>query len=99
MNVFTNNDVNISFSNFLNIYPRFFYTSFPIKKAAQTRHPKAWITPAIWKSCTIKRTLYMIGRNSSDPIIKKNYKNYCKILSEVIMIEKKRYYNNLLIHS
>jgi hypothetical protein len=41
----------------------------------------------------------MISRNSSDPIIKKNYKDYCKILSEVIMMEKKQYYNNLLIHS
>jgi hypothetical protein len=30
--VFTNNDVNISFNNFLNIYLRLFHTSFPIKK-------------------------------------------------------------------
>ena len=38
-------------------------------------------------------------RNSNDPSTKEYYKNYCKILSEVIITAKNQYHNNLLLHS
>ena len=38
-------------------------------------------------------------KKSNDPELKKHYKNYCKILSTVIILAKKLYYNNKLTNS
>ena len=45
--IFTTDNVNINFNNFLNTYLRLFYACFPIKKFNHKHYAKAWITPAI----------------------------------------------------
>jgi len=60
---------------------------------------KAWLTTGIKTSCSNKRKLYLLYRKSNDPKLKIYYKNYCKILSKVIILAKKMYYNNELANS
>jgi hypothetical protein len=45
-------------------------------------------------SCTQKRKLYLAGRNSTNPHMKRYYKCYCNILSKVIKEAKKCHYDN-----
>jgi len=77
-NVFSYDDVNLSFNNFVNTYLRIFYSSFPIEKIHHTSHTKAHLTQGINISCTNKRKLFLISRNSSDREIKNHYKNTVK---------------------
>ena len=48
---------------------------------------------------SLKRDLYLISRNSNDPIIKNYYKAYCKILTKSINEAKRSYYNKLISNS
>jgi hypothetical protein len=88
--VFIARNVDIIFNNFLNTYLRIFYTSFPLKKLRYSHNTKPWLTTGIRTSCANKRKLYLLYTSSSnDPNLKKFYKNYCKILSTVIIAAKK----------
>jgi len=98
-NVFSYDDVNLSFNNFLNIYLRIFYSSFPFEKIHHTSHTKACLTQGIKTSCTNKRMLFLISRNSNDCEIKNHHKKYCKVLADAIKLVKKIHYNNLLVNS
>jgi len=93
---FTQNDVNTIFNNILNTHLRIFHSSFPLKKVHHKSCKKAWQTPGIKISCKNKRKLFLIQRNSNDPNLTKYYKRSCRILTNVIKIAKKRYYNNIL---
>jgi hypothetical protein len=57
-NVFSYEDVNLSFNNFLNTHLRIFYSSFPLKKLQYTSHTKARLTKGIKISCINKRKLF-----------------------------------------
>jgi len=81
-NVFSYDDVNLSFKNFLNTYLKIFYSSFPIKKIHYTSHTKAWLTQGIKISCINKRKVFLISRNSNDHEIKNHYKKYCIVLAD-----------------
>jgi len=94
--IFTENDVNTIFNNFLNTYLRIFHTSFPLKKVHHKSCKKAWPTPGIKILCINKRKLFLIQRNSNDSNLTKYYKRYCRILTNVIKIDKKRYCDNIL---
>jgi len=61
------------------------------------QNSKAWLTTGMKTSCSNKRKL--LYRKSNDPKLKIYYKNYCKILSKVITLAKKKYYNNKLANS
>jgi hypothetical protein len=98
-NVFSYDDVNLSFNNFLNTYLRIFYSSFPTKKIHHTSRTKAWLTQGMKISCINKRKLFLISRNINDREIKNHYKKYCKVLADVIKLAKKIHYNNLLVNS
>jgi hypothetical protein len=98
-NVFSYDNGNLSFNNFLNTYLRIFYSSFPIKKIHYTSHTKAWLTQGIKISCINKIKLFLNSRNSNDCEIKNYYKKYCKVLADVIKLAKKIHYNNLLVNS
>jgi len=64
------------------------------------QNSKVWLTNGIKSSCSTKRKLYLLCRKSNDPKLKIYYKNYCKILSKVIIrISQKKYYNNKLANS
>jgi len=69
--IFAENNVNTIFNNFLNMYLRIFYSSFPLKKVHHKSCNKAWLTPGIKISCINKRKLFLIQRNSNDPNLKK----------------------------
>jgi hypothetical protein len=45
--VFSNDDINITFNKFLNTFLIHFYASFPKKRMKPTHNPKAWITTGI----------------------------------------------------
>ena len=89
-NVFSNNDndKNTIFKYFLNKFLRKFYASFPKKRIKSMQNPKACLTAGIKILCSNKRKLYLLYRKSNDPELKIYYKNYCKILSKVIIVAK-----------
>jgi hypothetical protein len=72
---------------------------FLLKKSKYSHNTKPWLTTGIRTSCANKRKLYLLYRSSNDSNLKKYCKNYCKILSTVIVAAKKQYYNKLLLKS
>jgi len=61
--VFSYDDVNFSFNNFLNTYLRIFYSSFPIKKIHYTSHTKVRLTQGTL--VLIKESFFLNSRNST----------------------------------
>jgi len=96
-NVFSYDNVNLSFNNFLNTFLKIFYSGFPTKKIPYTSHAKAWLTQGIKIFCINKRNFFLNSRNSNDCKIKNYYKKYCKLLVDVIKLAKKIHCNNLII--
>jgi hypothetical protein len=88
-----NPNVNTLFNLFLNNYLRIFHNHFPQRKVIKRNNHNFWITPGIKISCKHKRFLYLCTRNSTDTSLKKYYKQYCKILANVIKETKKYTYN------
>jgi hypothetical protein len=86
-----NVDVDSLFNSFLNNYLRIFYISFPPQKITDRCNKKSWITTGIKISCNYKRYLYLLSRDSNDTNLKEYYKQYCKILTNVIKEAKKVY--------
>jgi hypothetical protein len=60
--------------------------AFPKKRTKFIQNSKAWLTTGIKTSCNNKRKLYLLYNESNDPKLKIYYKNYCKILSKVIVL-------------
>jgi len=60
--IFTENDVNTIFNNFLNTYLRIFQSNFPLKKVHHKSCKKAWLTPGIKISCINKRKLFFYSK-------------------------------------
>jgi hypothetical protein len=96
---FTEEDVDSNLKKFLNAYLRIFYHSFPYKKVRINYNKKAWLMKGIKISCQRKRGLYILYKTTHDSNSKNYYKNYTKILSEVIKAAKKMHYNKILSHS
>jgi hypothetical protein len=94
-----NTDVDSLFNSFLNCYLKIFYTSFPTKKITKKSNNNSWITTGIRISFNQKEYLYLLTRDSDDPNLKKYYKQYCKILTNVIKQAKRFMYNNQIINS
>jgi hypothetical protein len=57
------------------------------------------MTTRINTSCKHKRELYLTSRDSPDPKLKRHYKLYCKVLSNVILEAKQNNYNNQILNS
>ena len=100
-NVFNNNDkvTNTTFNNFLDTFLETFSASFPFKKTQLKRDNKNWLTTGIKISCNNKRKLYLPCRERNDSKLKKHYKEYCKLLTKIITLAKKLYYNATLTNS
>jgi hypothetical protein len=60
---------------------------------------KAWLTPGLKISRINKRKLYLAQRSSNDPNLTKYYKKYCKVLSCVIKLAKRRCNGNVINRS
>jgi len=89
--MFTDDNIDINYKNFLNTYLRIFNCIFPYKRIYPNRNRNAWITKGIRISSKRK--------NTQNPKLRSYYKTYSKILSEVIRAEKKIHYNNLFNRS
>ena len=98
-NVFSEENVNVLYNNFINTYLRIFYASFPFVKVKNSQNSKPWLTKGIKTSCLNKRRLYLKYRNSNNPILKYHYKRYCQILTKVITAAKSLHYNKLISQS
>jgi hypothetical protein len=66
---------------------------FPPRKLITKTNDNAWITTGIGTSCKHKKELYLLCKNSKNPLLKNYYKLYCKILSNVIREAKKYYFS------
>jgi hypothetical protein len=86
--VFNNNDINSSFNDFLNIFLRYFYSSFPLQQRNKQK-PKSWITPGIIVSCKKKRMWYLEVKRTNNTELLKYYKDYCRILNTVVKHAKR----------
>jgi hypothetical protein len=91
-------DVNLMFNNFLNAC-LILNHSFPYKKHFSKQYNKTWITNGTRTSCARKRELYVLSGTTDNPELLRYYKIYCKILSDIIKLAKKHYYNKLIINS
>jgi hypothetical protein len=69
-----------------------------MKKIHGTSHTEASLTHGIKISCINKRKVYLNPQNNNNEI-KKHYKKYCRILTDVIKLAKKIHCNNLLVNS
>jgi hypothetical protein len=94
--VFLEDNVNIIFNKFLNIFLRDFNVSFPVVKRKEYTKSNPWLTTGIRNSCITKRNLYVIYRNSMHLNDKAYYKKYCKILFSVIRAAKKMRFDSLI---
>jgi hypothetical protein len=92
-------NINVMFNNFLNTFLRIFNNSFPYNKFILTHTKQPWLTIGIKVSCIHKRELYLLSRNLNDSELTRYYKNYCKILTEVMKLAKQCYYNKLISNS
>jgi hypothetical protein len=59
----------------------------------------AWITKGIKTSCKHKQVLYQISRTSNNQLLKKRYRKYCKILTQVNKEAKRMHFNKLIVES
>ena len=89
-----NPDVDTLFNSFLYHHLRIFHNHFLQRKFIKRHNHTSWITPGIKISCKHKRFLYLHTRSSDDSSLKKYYKQYCKMLVNVIKEAKKYTYNN-----
>jgi CRISPR/Cas system-associated exonuclease Cas4 (RecB family) len=89
-------DANISFNKFLNIYLRIFQSCLITKRINPNTVSKPWITKGIKTSCNRKRELYLKARDNNEMEHKLYNKQYCKIFAKVLKEMKKLYYNEII---
>ena len=83
-------DANISFSKFLNIYLRIFHSCFIKKWRNSNTIYKPWLTKGIKTSCNRRRELCLKARDNKEIELKLYYKQ-CYKISKVIKEVKKSY--------
>ena len=90
-NVFNTEDINEMFNSFLNDYLMIFNSCFPPQtKAVKNNTIKnRWITKGIKISCDNKRKLYLSYRQNPNEKAIRHYRQYSKILTNVIKEAKK----------
>jgi len=70
----------------------------PFQIIIERCNDKSWITAGII-SCLCNKELYLLSRVSSDTNLKNYYKQYCKILTDIIRVAKRSVYHNQIINS
>ena len=73
-NVFTDDNVNTMFNNFLNTHLRIFYSSFPVRKIHYKSITKARLTSGMKTSRQNIRRFFLINRNNNDLKLNYHYK-------------------------
>ena len=97
--VFEGDDTNKIFNSFLNIFPRIYYSSFPLIQTKSKMNQNSWITPGIITSCKHKRELYKEVQNNNNATLASYYRDYTKILSMVTRKAKIIEHNKLTLNS
>jgi hypothetical protein len=97
--VFDGEDINQIFNSFLNTYLRLFYSCFPLTKKKSIAPKIPSITPGIRILCRHKRDLYIACKNTKNSTLITCYKNYSKILANVIKTAKKLTYDKYISNS
>lgn len=91
-----NNNANVTYDNFLNIFTSLYNDCFPIvtKKIKINNYHKPWITPGILISIRKKNNLYKkwLIKRSNESLAK--YKGYKNRLTYIIRNAEKLYYEN-----
>jgi hypothetical protein len=85
--------------SFLNTYLRIIYSSFPLKRAKNTAKNNTWMTTGIRTSYKHISELYLASKDTHYPKLKRHYKLYCKVLSNVILEAKQNNYNKQIMRS
>jgi hypothetical protein len=92
--VYKSTCANEMYSRFQGIFLRYYEASFPVFHTNCKSNHNNWVTKGIKISCTKKRELYSLYRNSKDNIQVRNHdKKYCNVLKRVRNEAKK---NNIL---
>jgi CRISPR/Cas system-associated exonuclease Cas4 (RecB family) len=89
------------FNSFLNDYLKIFNSCFPLQTVIIKNNftKNKWITKGIKIYCNNKRKLYLNYRENPNKEIKKYYRLYSKILTNVIKEAKKIYYSRKVLTS
>ncbi len=87
--VFDSNDVTLMFNKFLNTHLNIFHSSFPIVRSTTKNYVNNRITPGIKTAWKRKRELFLLTKTSNDSAMKRHYKAYCKVLTNVIREAKR----------
>jgi hypothetical protein len=87
------------FNNFLNAFLSSFYASFQKRENSNNNNQSKSITKVIRNSCKTKRELILLSRLSNDVNLKTYYKQYGRILANVIKAAKKLHYNRIISNS
>jgi hypothetical protein len=84
--------VDMTLNTFQDTLVRHYEASFPITYVKNRGRHNKWITKGIRISCARKRELFLKCRNSRDnKQMRKDYKQYCTILTRVINQAKNSY--------
>jgi hypothetical protein len=94
--MFTDNDVDTIFNNFLNTYVRIVSSCFWISKSRSICTIKLWLMPEIKISCSTKEELCIKTISNNDVRLKEHCKIYYKILSRVISTAKMLYFSKII---
>jgi len=82
---------------FLNSFLLYFESCFPMHNTTQKLINNSWITPGIRISCKKIKSLHILSRKISCPLITKYYNSYCINSRKVIRNAKCNYCNSLLM--
>lgn len=89
------NDANQNYNVFNDVLINLLNKTIPkIKTKLKTHYKKYWLSKGIKISCTNKRLLKILSIKTDNPIIKKYYRKYEKILKQSVITSKKQHYIN-----
>ena len=100
--VYSADNADDKYNAFLNTFIMLFESCFPLERSKQgtfsNRQP-GWMTKGIRVSCRTKRELYQNVRSSQNEDAVAHYKQYCKVLKNVIKNAKSMWYAKRIANS
>lgn len=97
--VYSPDDVNTSYDNFISKFTIMYNDCFPVKKICinnSTKKDKPWITKGLKNACKKKRNLYKNFLKYRTLVAERKYKIYKNKLTSVFRYCEKEYYSSLL---
>ena len=96
--VINSDDVNVAYSNFVNIFNLLLDKHCPVKKICITnkKDSKPWFTNGLRNACKKKNTLYKQFLRCQNKTVEEKYKKYKNKLTNILRCSEKSYYDDLL---